>query len=168
MFVSLLITSCDSLSDAVELKVENSFTETIPVNVAQTTATAVAFDLSNTVDLNAGNLAQYKDKIQAIKINSLSYKFIDFTGNSEGTIPSGSLKFDDVVIGELSNFNIAVAAIAGTTFELADAGKLELIATNLLTNSEVAVKLAGSVLSEAGAMDFKVEVSVNMTATINQ
>lgn len=166
-FLSLIATSCGSLDDVLELKVENSLTESIPVSVLQTASTAVAFDLSSTVNLNTGDLAQYIDKISAIKINTLTYKFIDFTGNADGTIPTGTLKFDDVVIGELTDFNISAAAVAGTTFEITDAVKLNLIASNFVNNAEVTVKLIGTVLSEAGAMDFKVEVFMNMTATIN-
>lgn len=167
-FLSLIVTSCGSLEELLELKIENSLTESIPVNVPQTSNVAVAFDFSNTVDLNSGDLAQYKDKITAIKINSLSYKFIDFTGNDAGTIPTGTLKFDDVVVGELTDFNIATAAAAGTPFEITDAAILNQIATNFVNNSEVSVKLKGTVLSEAGAMDFKIEVFMNMTATIKQ
>lgn len=166
-FLSLIATSCGSLDDLLELKVENSLTESIPVNVPQTSSTAVVFDLSTTVNLNAGDLAQYKDKITAIKINTLTYKFIDFTGNAAGTIPTGTLKFDDVIIGEMTDFNISAAAGAGTSFEITDAVKLSLIAANFVNNSEVSVKLIGTVLSEAGGMDFKVEVFMNMTATIN-
>jgi hypothetical protein len=165
-FLSLIVTSCGSLDDLLELKVENNLTESIPVNVPQTSSVAVAFDLSHTVDLNSGDLAQYKDKITAIKINSLSYKFIDFTGNDAGTIPTGTLKFDDVTLREMTGFNIS--ANVGTVYEITDAAKLNQIASNFLNNSEISVKLKGTVLSEAGAMGFNVEIIVNMTATIKQ
>jgi hypothetical protein len=168
LFLSLIATSCGSLEDLLELNVENSLTESIPVNIPQTSSTAVAFDLSNTVSLNSGDLAQYKDKITAVKINSLTYKFKDFTGNTAGTIPTGTLKFDDVVIGEMADFNISSAATAGTIFEISDAAKLSLIESNFVNNSEISVKLSGTVLSETGVMDFKVEVFMNMTATIKQ
>jgi len=161
-----MATSCGSLDDLAELKVENSLTESIPVSVPQTSNAAVAFNLSNTVSLTSGDLAAYTDKIAAIKINSLSYKFIDFTGNTAGTIPTGTLKFDDVVIGEMTDFNISAAAGTGASFEITDVEKLNLIASNFVNNEEVTVKLIGSVLSEAGAMEFKVEVFMNMTATI--
>ena len=167
LFLSLIVSSCGSLDELLELKVENSLTESISVSVPQTGATAVAFDLSSTVNLNTGDLAQYKDKISAVQINTLTYKFIDFTGNTAGTIPSGTLKFDDVVVGEMTGFNISAAAAAGTIFEITDVAKLNLIASNFVNNSEVSVKLIGTVLSEAGNMDFKVEVFMNLTATIN-
>ncbi len=166
-FLSLIATSCGSLDELLELKVENSLTESIPVNVLQTGSTAVAFDLSSTVNLNSGDFSQYKDKITAIEINTLTYKFKDFAGNAAGTIPTGTLKFDDVVIGELTDFNISAAAAAGTTFEITDAAKLSLIASNFVNNSEVSVKLIGTVLSEVEGMDFEIEVFMNMTATIN-
>jgi len=165
-FFSVIATSCGSLEDLLELKVENSLTESIPVSVPQTSNAPVAFDLPATVELNSGDLAQYKDKITAITINSLTYKFIDFTGNTAGTIPTGTLKFDDVILREMADFNIS--ANEGTVFEITDTTKLSQIASNLINNSEISISLIGTVLSEAGAMDFKVEIFMNMTATINQ
>jgi hypothetical protein len=165
-FLAFIATSCGSLEDLLELKVENSLTESIPVSVPQTSNVAVAFNLPATVDLSSGDLAQYKDKITAITINSLTYKFIEFTGNAAGTIPKGTLKFDDVVLREMNNFNIS--ANVGEVFEIVDAEKLSQIASNLINNSEVSISLTGTVLSEAGAMEFKVEIFMNMTATINQ
>lgn len=167
-FLSIVASSCGSLDDLLELKVENSLTESIAAIVPKTSNVAVVFNLSSTINLNSGDLAQYKDKITAVKINSLTYKFKEFTGNSAGTIPAGTLKFDNVILKEMTNFNISDAATAGTVFKITDETKLNEIASNFINNSELTVKLNGSVLSEASSMEFKVEVFMNMTATIKQ
>jgi hypothetical protein len=168
LFLSLIVTSCDSLGELLELKVENSLTETIAATVPKTGNVPVVFNLPSTVDLNSGDLAQYKDQITAIKINSLTYKFKDFTGNTAGVISTGTLKFDDVVLGELANFNIYDAATAGTQFGITDEAKLNEIASNFVNNSESAVQLSGTVLSEAGEMKFNIEVFMDMTVTVKE
>ncbi len=168
LFLSLIVTSCDSLGELLELKVENSLTESITATVPQTSNVPAVFNLSRTVDLNSGDLAQYKDQITAIKINSLTYKFKDFTGNTAGVISTGTLKFDDVVLDELIDFNISDAATAGTLFGITDEVRLNQIASNFVNNSESTVLLSGSVLSEDGGMEFKVEVFMNMTVTVKE
>ena len=165
VFIAMAI-SCNSLDQLLELKVDNDLTESIDVHVDQTNGAAFSFDLSTTANLNSGEFAQYKDKISAIKINKLTYKFKEFTGNSAGTIPSGTIKFDDIVLGTFTDFNISQAAKTGTIFDVADATTIGQIQTALLNNNEVSIKLSGNVLSDAGVMDFKIEVFMNMTATI--
>ncbi len=163
---SFLVFSCNSLSDLLELNINNDLTENIDVTVPQTQGTPVAFDLSKTTDLNSGDLADYRGKISAIKINKFTYKFKDFTGNSAGVLKTGTLKFDDTVVDTMIDFNISQAANAATVFEITDASTLSSIENAFLNNTTSTIKLCGTVLSEAGAMDFKVEVFMNITTTI--
>lgn len=163
---SFLIVSCDSLSDAVELKVSNDLIENIDVNVIQTQGAPVAFDFFETLNLNSGELTQYKGKIKALKVNKLSYKFKNFSGNENGEIQIGTLMFDDIKIGRLTNINISKAASAGTVFEVTDVNVLSSIETAFLSDNTATIKLFGTVLSDAGTMDFVVEVFMNMTATV--
>ncbi len=164
--ISFVLYSCDSLNELLELNVNNDLTENIDVSVQQTNGTAEAFDLSETTDLNSGDLAEYKGKIKAIKINKFTYKFKSFTGNAAGTIPTGTLKFDDVVVDIMKNFNVSQAATAGTIFEIDDASILSKIEQAFLNNNTATIKLFGNVLSDAGNMNFTVEVFMNLTATI--
>ena len=70
LFVFAIITiSCDSLDSLLELNINNDLTENIAVSVSQTQGVAASFDLSETTDLNSGDLAEYRGKISAIKIN---------------------------------------------------------------------------------------------------
>lgn len=167
LFVFAIITiSCDSLDSLLELNINNDLTENIAVSVSQTQGVAASFDLSETTDLNSGDLAEYRGKISAIKINKFTYKIKDFVGNNAGTIPSGTLKFDDVVVAELTDFNIFQAADAGTVFEITDANVLSSVENAFLNNNTTTVRLTGTVLSDAGTMDFNVEIFMNLNATI--
>lgn len=168
LLIAVFITSCGSLEELLELNVNNDLTENVDVHIPQTQGTAVNYDKTEIVDLSTGSFAEYVGKISAIKINSLTYKIKDFVGNSSGVIQAGSLKFDDIVVDEMTNFNIANAATAGTVFNITDAAVLSQIESTLVNNNSVTLKLTGTVLSDAGDMDFKVEVSMNMTATINE
>jgi PBP1b-binding outer membrane lipoprotein LpoB len=168
VLIAIFITSCGSLDELLELNVNNDLTESVDVHIPQTQGTAVNYNKTKTVDLSSGSFAEYVGKISAIKINSLTYKIKEFAGNSNGIIQSGSLKFDAILVDEMTNFNIADAATAGTVFSITDAAVLSQIETTLVNNSSVTLNLVGSVLSDAGAMDFKVEVFMNMTATIKE
>lgn len=168
LFIVTLITACGSLEELLELNVNNDLTESIDVHIPQTQGAAVAYDKTEIVDLNTGDFAEYVGKISAIKINTLTYKFKEFAGNKSGIIPSGSLKFDNILVAEMTDFNISQAATAGTVFNITDAAVLSQIETALLNNNAATIKLSGTVLSDAGAMDFKVEVFMNMTATIKE
>ena len=166
LIFSILFTSCDSLSDLLELNINNDLTESVDVSVTQTSSTPEAFDKTKTVDLNTGDLADYRGKITAVKINTFTYKIKNFTGNTAGTIPSGKLKFNDLIVDEISDFNISQAASAGTSFEITDTNLLASIESAFLNNNTATIKLTGTVLSEAGSMNFQIEVFMNMTATI--
>lgn len=166
--LSIITISCNSIDELLELKINNDLTESIDVHINQTNGTALSFNLTETANLNSGNFSQYVDKIKDLKINKLTYTFKEFSGNIAGVIQSGNLQIDNIILGTLTNFNISQAAKAGTIFEISDSNTLNQIKTNLLTNDKVTVKLAGSVLSDGSTMDFKVEVFMNMTATIKE
>lgn len=166
LLIAFTFSSCDSLTELLEFNVDNDLTENITVSVLQTQGAARDFSLSETTDLNSGELAQYRDKVTAVKINKFTYKIKDFVGNDAGELVAGSLKFNDIIITSLADFNISNAASAGTIFEITDANVLSSVENAFLNNNSATLSLVGSVLSDAGSMDFTVEVFMNMTATI--
>ena len=124
VLIAIFITSCGSLEELLELNVNNDLTESVDVHIPQTQGTAVNYNKTETVDLSTGSFAEYVGKISAIKINSLTYKLKEFAGNTAGTIQTGSLKFDNILVDEMTNLNIADAANAGTVFSITDAAVL--------------------------------------------
>ncbi|MFN0728372.1 hypothetical protein [Polaribacter gochangensis] len=168
VLLATITISCGSLFELLELKVDNDLTESIDVNVPQTAGTTGTFDLTETIDLRSGDFAEYVDKITAVKINSFTYKFKDFSGNTEGTIPSGVLKFDDTEVGTITNLNISQAVTDETIFTVSDAAVLSKLEDAFVNNTSTVITLSGNALSDAGPMDFKVEVSISLTATIKE
>jgi hypothetical protein len=166
--LATLTVSCGSLFELLELKIENDLTEDIDVSVPKTAGVTGTFNLTETLDLRAGDFAEYVDKITAVKINTFNYKYKDFIGNANGVVTSGTLKFDDVVVGTVTNLNISQAATAATVFEITDANVLSQLEDAFVNNSSTTITLSGNVLSEAGPMDFKVEVNISLTVTVKE
>ncbi len=166
LLIAFTFNSCDSLTELLEFNVDNDLTENISVSVLQTQGNARDFNLSETTDLNSGELAQYRDKITAVKINKFTYKIKDFVGNSSGELVAGSLKFNDLTITSFADFNISSAATAGTVFEITDTDIISSVENAFLNNNSATLSFVGTVLSNEGPMDFNVEVFMSMTATI--
>lgn len=166
--LATLTVSCESLFELLELKVDNDLTESIDVSIPQTAGATGTFNLTKTLDLRAGDFAQYVDKITAVKINSFSYKFKDFTGNTAGTIPSGTLKFDNTVVGNETNINVSDAVNTKKVFPILDPIVLGKLEEAFVNNSSTTITFSGNALSDAGQMGFKVEVSISLTATIRE
>ena len=168
VILATLSVSCNSLLELLELKVDNDLSEDINVSVPKTTGATGNFDLTKAVDLRSGDFAEYVDKITAVKINSFNFKFKEFVGNSAGTIPSGTIKFDNTTVGTITNLNVSKEAIAGTVFEITDTAILSQLENTFVNNSSTVITLTGNAHSEAGPMDFKVEVNISLTATIKE
>lgn len=162
-----ILVSCETIEN-IELKVENNLTERIPVRISQTANMEESFDFTNTLDIHSGDFSQFENKIAELTIMHLSYAFIDFTGDTNGSITSGVLEIDDVVIAEKTDFNVSTAAAAGTVFHVTDVEKLQRIASIFTGDIDAVVRLKGAVLSERDAMDFKIELRLDMIATMKE
>ncbi|WP_347173231.1 hypothetical protein [Polaribacter uvawellassae] len=168
VLLATLTVSCGSLFELLELKIDNDLTERIDVSIPKTAGNTGTFNLSETIDLRSGDFAEYVDKITAVKINSFTYKFIDFVGNTDGTIPSGTLKFDSTEVGTINNLNVSKAVNKETIFTISDATVISKLENAFVNNTSTVITLSGNALSDAGPMDFKVEVNISLTATIKE
>lgn len=165
---AIFTVSCGGTYELLELKVNNDLRESIVYNIPKTQGVEVSYSHSKTFDLTTGDLAQYVDKITAIKINSLTYKFKDFIGNTAARISSGTLKFNYTVIGSVINLNVSQAVNQETIFTITDSTVLNQLENTLLNSNSATIDFSGSALSDAGAMDFTLEVNISLTATITE
>jgi hypothetical protein len=168
VFLATLIISCGTFFELLELKIDNNLTESVAVSIPKTAGTTGTFDLTKKFDLRSSDFAQYIDKITAVNINSFTFKFKDFSGNTDGIIPSGTLKFDNTIVGTITNLNISEASNAEIVFSASDATVIKLLEKAFENNSSTIITLSGNALSDAGPMDFKIEVKISLTATIKQ
>jgi hypothetical protein len=160
----LVFTSCDINENPIEITTTTAINEVVPVTVPQTNGTAVDFEDTTTVNLadvisNVGDLT-------SVDVNSMSYKIKNFTGNTAGTV-SLTLKVNGTVYASETDVNVSNAASAGTVFSVTDATLINQLESILLNDSQVNFVFSGSSLSDDGDMNFDIEISVNLTATIN-
>ena len=163
-----IIVSCGSLLELLELKVDNDLTENIDINIPQTAGVTETFSLSKSIDLRSGDLADYSAKITDIKINSFTYKFKDFTGNTAGIIPQGAIKIDNLLVESFTNLNVSQAVNAETIFTISDRVVLNQLENTFLNASATTIVLEGNALTDAGPINFITEFKIKLTATIRE
>ena len=159
-----IVTSCDIADTPIELSATNEITKTVDVSSPATNGTAFAFDES--LSINLSEVISDIGDITSVKINTLSFKFKDFTGNTAGVIQTISLKVNGEVLKAFTDLNVSQEATDATVFSITDSAKLAQLESILENDSTTTIQLAGSVLSDAGVMDFKIEVNINLTTTI--
>ena len=107
--------------------------------------------------------SDYLDLIEDLSITSLTYRIIDFTGDTAGTIDA-----EFIVNGVLlatNDITVKTEADAGTVYEVTDTAQLNQIATDLKNNLQVSAEYTGTALCDADNMDFKIEVTVGVELT---
>jgi len=160
----LLISACDVNTDPIELTATSDINETISVSIPQTSGTTVAFNETVVQDLNA-IFSNFSD-VTNVNINSFSYEYQNVTGNTNAVLQSATIVVNGVTIANLSDINIAQAANAGTVFEISDTAILDQIEALFLSNSAATIAFSGTAVSEEGAVDFEIDLTLNLTVTL--
>lgn len=160
LFVSTI--SCDSIKDAVSVSGTKTVTNDFNVSIPQTTAgTPQSINESATINLSEIVSDASSANLESVKVNSLSYKIKNHTGNTAGRIVTLSLKIGSEEFGAMTDFDPSL----GGTFTIADSAKLAAI-ENILKNATTTLSAAGTIQTDAGNMSFDVEVSINITVTL--
>ena len=133
------------------------------IHIDQTTGTAVSFSESVIVELENEDTREYLDKIEAIeKINSFVYQFKNFSGDPAGIV-SLNIAVNGTVIANEENVIVKDESDNRTVFEISDNEKLNQIAAALMNDQKVTFKFSGTALCDAAAMDFDMELKMNIT-----
>ena len=164
IFAVVLIVSCDINTDPIELTATSTINEAIQVSIPQTNGTSVAFNETVTQDLN-DVFSNFSD-VSNLNINSLSYQYGNVTGNTDAVIESATISINGTTIATLSNVNMAQAANAGTVFSIDDTATLDQLESLFLSNSSANIQFSGTAVSEAGSVDFQIQLSINLTVTL--
>lgn len=159
------IASCDIADTPIKLSVSNSITRDVNISIAQTSVgTTKDIDLRETINL--ADIVSNVADITAVKVNSISYKYKDFSGNQNGRIETVLLKIDTVVLANETDVNVFSEVENATSHLVTDASALTKLEDILLTNKETVMAIIASVQSDDGAMEFKMEVTVDLTVTL--
>jgi len=140
-------------------------TENIPVHIDQTIGDWVTFSETTTINIVNGDTEDYLNKIKEVKINSLSYKVINFNGD-----PIGEVKGNFSVAGQVSlsnEFVVKTSADNAVVYQVTEVAELTRIANALKSGQDVVVEYAGSALCDDNSMDFTIEVTMSVKVTID-
>lgn len=163
VFAMILISSCEDTA-SVEITASTSINKSITVEVPQTNGAAVAYDETVTQDLT--QIVSNFNDITDINIDALSYQFKNVTGSTNAIIESATIVINGNTIATISNVNIALEAINSTVFSITNTDVLDQLETLFLTNSSVNIQFSGMAISDASAVSFEIEVSMDLTATL--
>ncbi|MBL4606166.1 MAG: hypothetical protein JKY02_11050 [Flavobacteriaceae bacterium] len=162
LFAIALLSSCEDNLEPIEVTASISITESVAVNIPQTTGTPVSYDETATQDLN--QLISNLNSVTAININALSYTYTNVTGNTNAVIQSASVVINGFTVASISNVNIGQEA--NTAIAITDTAVLDQIEALLLNDPTVIIQFVGTALSDDGSIDFDVEFSVSLTITL--
>lgn len=140
-------------------------TENIPVQIDQTMGDWVTFSETTTINIVNGDTENYLNKIKEVKINTLSYKVINFNGD-----PVGEVKGKFSVAGQVSlsnEFVVKTSADNAVVYQITEVAELTRIANALKSGQDVQVEYSGSAFCDDNSMDFTIEVTMSVKVTID-
>lgn len=139
--------------------------ENIPVDIDQTTGDWVTYSKTTTLNIVNDDTKDHLNKITDVKINSLSYKVINFNGD-----PIGQVNGKFSVAGQVSlanDFVVKTSADNGVVYQITEVAELTRIAKDLKSGQDVVVEYSGSALCDDNSMDFIIEVTMSVKVTID-
>ncbi|NOQ91885.1 MAG: hypothetical protein GQ552_04120 [Flavobacteriaceae bacterium] len=140
-------------------------TENIPVHVDKTNGEWATFTSGVSLSIVNNDTKDYLNKIKNIKINKLSYKIINFSGDTSGQV-EGSFWADNTI--SLNNsFVVKTAADNGTVYQITDTVELSRIANALKNGHTINIKYSGEALCDNANLDFVVEVTLDAKVTVD-
>ena len=155
-------TSCDELDKLTEVDLSTTVTKNISVTVDDGLGSSV--NISNSIDINIGDYidSDYLSKIEEVKINSMSYKVINFSGDTAGVM-TANLTADGVTLD--THTDVIVSNVVGEMYTIDDTAKLTTIANNLKNSSnDVVFAVSGTSINDGG-MTFTIEITLNLKIT---
>ncbi len=155
-------TSCDELDKLTEVDLSTTVTKNISVTVDDGLGSSV--NISNSIDINIGDYidSDYLSKIEEVKINSMTYKVINFSGDQTGEM-TANLTADGVTLD--THTDVIVFNVVGEMYTIDDTAKLTTIANNLKNSSnDVVFAVSGTSINDGG-MTFTIEITLNLKIT---
>ena len=140
-------------------------TENIPVHIDKTSGDWVTFTNNVTISIVNNDTKDHLNKIKSIKINKLSYKIINFSGDPLGEVDASF--WADNTISLNNAFVVSTAAGNAVVYQITDTAELNRIGNALKTGHAIEVKYSGNALCNDANMDFIVEVTLDAKITID-
>ena len=167
IFLTIGFISCDAVDDAINDLTEVDFDTTLSESFLVNLESGNDMDVSDSVVVNIDNddTHDYLSKIEAVKINSLTYRVTSHSGDDTAYVDVDFLA-DQTILMSHDNVVIKHASDNATVFNVTDVAMLNAIATKLKNGADVTMGISGISNSE-GPTDFVIVVTVNVTVTAN-
>lgn len=160
LFICFMFTSCDD--DILDVDFDTTVKATIVANVDQGQET---INESVVLSLDNSDTHEYLDKIKDVTIKKLTYRIINFSGDSQGSVDIDF--YADNITLQTEAFVVNDAYNAATVFEVTDVSKLNTMADLLKTNNHTTVGITGNTVATEAEMNFNIEVTAQLEVTAN-
>ncbi len=161
LFAVFILMSCEDNQTTVNTSTPYTLDESFEVGIPQTGSGQTTFTETSTHDLSQ-LIANYSN-INSVTVNSLTYQFSNFSGDTNGVISTATLTVNNVVIATISNVNISQEAANGTVFQIADPAVVSQIETILETTSIVNLQASGTINSSI-PLNFTIDLHLDIEA----
>ncbi len=169
IFVVLLISfsfnACDEAEDLLDVKIPASINENIIVQIDDTNSSWDTYSKSVLLSIDTGDIHKYINKIKDVKVNKLSYKIINFSGDPTGKV-KGSFTIDNTNINLENEIVVKTEADKATVFEITNVDELNEIGEELKKNKRFTARYSGSALCDEN-MNFIIVITANITVIAN-
>lgn len=163
LFVVGLMASCDLFDKADDISFSTEFDKSLTVDNAGKGSYSDQITLDATTD---PEVAKYKEKIQNIELNDVTYKVSNYTGPDDATF-SGDVLFGvngDLGSVSISGLNLSDASSSGDEMDLdLSQDEVNAVAAQLKNDKTVLVTMAGEFSD--GPVSFVVTVKVDAKIT---
>ena len=158
----LSFSTCDELDELTEIDVDTSVTERITVNIDS----GENVPINSTVKVNIDNpdTHEYLNKIEKVKINSLTYKAVNFSGPGTDGVITVDLMADSVILA--THTGIRPFDEIGVEYLITDEATLTSIANKLKNGLDVVMAAVGTSSSES-AFSFQIEITLDLEVTVD-
>jgi len=156
----LVLLSCED-NQTINISTPYTLDESFEVGIPQTGSGQTNFSEESTHDLSQ-LITNYND-INSVTVNSLTYQFTNFSGDTNGEIDAATLTINNVVIATISNVNISQEATNNTIFQITDTSLISQIENILETTSVVNLQAAGTINSSI-PVNFNIDIHLDIEA----
>lgn len=159
VLVTVMFNSCDETKDLADVTINTNFTESIQLGAED--GENISNEITETLELSNDEINEYVDKIKSIKINKITYKLIEFSGDENCRFTDVNMYADNNLF-ETNEYTIKTVADNGTVYTVTDEEKLATMATSFMIDNKVVFKMTGTSTSD-GISVFKMQITFDLT-----
>ena len=152
--------SCDSIDELTEFDFNTTINEQLAVLVPA--GEDLILDETMVINIVNDDTEEYLDVLQDVTITRFTYKLVNFTGDTNGTLV-GDFVADGVALFS-HDMVVKQTVDAGTVFEITDVSVLNSIANKLRAGNNVLIGIVGESSCDE-AMNFTIQLTIGLAIT---